>query len=111
MTGVTMALVASKKLRRTKTILVTLQHLILSRKTRTSLLPAGKPTGVKEALSDNASKVNGNISERFICDQESNIPRNLKQRVLQEDTTESHLTKDLRISSQYPNPNHRRVTT
>ena len=39
---------------------------------------AGKPTGVKETLSDNDRKVNGNISERFICDQESNIPPVLK---------------------------------
>ena len=35
---------------------------------------AGRPAGIKETLSDNDRKVSGNISERFICDQESNIP-------------------------------------
>ena len=35
---------------------------------------AGRPSGVKETLPDNDRKVNGNISERFICDQDSHIP-------------------------------------
>ena len=57
---------------------MTLQHLILSREDSNERPTAEKLTGVKETLSDNASKVNGNISERFICDQESNIPSELK---------------------------------
>ena len=39
------------------------------------LSTTGKSSGVKETLPDNDCKLNGNISERIICDQESNIPQ------------------------------------